>query len=104
MSNNNNYGKYSYKYSCAFFHFPSFFTNPDWNNVNREEYDPNSKFYLNYNELIEWEDKRKSEFDLNDDEREFIITGITKETWDQYLKADETKEIVNGILNPERND
>ena len=41
---------------------------------------------------------------LNDDEREFIITGITKETWNQYLKTDETKEIVDGILNPERND
>lgn len=41
---------------------------------------------------------------LNDDEREFIITGITKETWDKHLPKDETKEIVDRILNPERND
>lgn len=39
---------------------------------------------------------------LNTFQREFIMTGITNDTWKKHLN--ETKEIVNEILNPERND
>lgn len=40
---------------------------------------------------------------LNVSQREFMITGITDEIWNEYV-SDPDKNVINEILNPKRND
>lgn len=40
---------------------------------------------------------------LNVSQREFMITGITDEIWNEYV-SDPDKIVINEILNPKRDD
>ena len=44
--------------------------------------------------------------ELNDSQREFMITGITDEIWEEYITdpARANELVVNRILNPKRDD